>query len=128
LAERPLESCSLGERQRVLIARALYGRHERLLFDEPAAGLSPTERAELTTFLRDQGIKNVVVLSGDIHAAFAGTIMDDFDTRHPPPRWPRGGLGADRRGARRRADDGVLRLRIRVEHRRGRWTASAVGS
>ena len=46
LADRPLESCSLGERQRVLIARALYGGHELLLFDEPAAGLDlPCARA-----------------------------------------------------------------------------------
>jgi len=45
----------------------------------------PTERKELMTFLREESIKNVVVLSGDIHAAFAGTIDDDFDapTRSP---------------------------------------------
>ena len=38
-----------------------------------------TERNELMTYLRTEAIKNVVVLSGDIHAAFAGTVMDNFD-------------------------------------------------
>jgi alkaline phosphatase D len=35
------------------------------------------------TFLRSEAIQNVVALSGDIHAAFAGTIMDDFDAAAP---------------------------------------------
>ena len=44
-----------------------------------------TERNELMGFLRATGIHNVVVLSGDIHAAFAGTIADDFDAAAPLP-------------------------------------------
>jgi iron complex transport system ATP-binding protein len=39
LADQRLAACSLGERQRVLLARALFGPHDLLLFDEPAAGL-----------------------------------------------------------------------------------------
>lgn len=39
----------------------------------------PLERAELLTFLRTSNIKNVVVLTGDIHAHFAGVLVDNFD-------------------------------------------------
>jgi len=37
------------------------------------------ERVELMKFLKDNAIQNVVVLTGDIHAAFAGTLVDNFD-------------------------------------------------
>ena len=47
LADRSIGSCSSGERQRVLIARALFGAHPLLLFDEPAAGLDLPARERL---------------------------------------------------------------------------------
>jgi alkaline phosphatase D len=43
----------------------------------------PTERQELMSFLLANDIKNVVVLSGDIHAHFAGVLVDDFDAQNP---------------------------------------------
>jgi alkaline phosphatase D len=45
----------------------------------------PTERAELMTYLKDQAIGNVVAITGDIHASFAGVVMDDFDAGTPVP-------------------------------------------
>jgi iron complex transport system ATP-binding protein len=53
LAGRPLSACSLGERQRVLIARALFGAHRLLLLDEPAAGLDLPAREHLVRAMAD---------------------------------------------------------------------------
>jgi alkaline phosphatase D len=37
------------------------------------------ERKSMMGFLRDHAIQNVVALTGDIHAFFAGTVRDDYD-------------------------------------------------
>ncbi|MEO8477114.1 MAG: ATP-binding cassette domain-containing protein [Actinomycetota bacterium] len=47
VADRALSTCSQGERARVLLARARFGRRELLLFDEPAAGLDLPGREAL---------------------------------------------------------------------------------
>ncbi len=48
----------------------------------------PVERRELMSFVRDNSLSNVVSLTGDRHAHFAGLVYDDFDGDAPTPAVP----------------------------------------
>jgi len=52
LADRPWQVLSQGERQRVLIGRALMARPRVLILDEPCAGLDPAAREHFLEFIQ----------------------------------------------------------------------------
>jgi iron complex transport system ATP-binding protein len=120
--DRVLATLSQGERQRVLLARALMPRPGLLLFDEPAAGLDLPAREALVERLTDlagrpdsppsvlvthhveeipRGITHALLLR-DGRVVAGGPITTTLTSD---------GLSA------------TFGLRIHLEHRRGRWAA-----
>jgi iron complex transport system ATP-binding protein len=67
IADRPWRFLSQGERQRVLIGRALMARPELLILDEPCAGLDPVAREQFLQFLErlshDTGAPSLVLVT-----------------------------------------------------------------
>ena len=70
-----IANISAGQRQRLLLARALYQQRELLLLDEPTSNLDPASVRRIAALLRRLE-RTVVVITHDMSLAAA------FDTRY----------------------------------------------
>ena len=123
LASRSFGSCSQGERQRALLARAIFGDPDLLILDEPSAGLDLSARERLLAAMD----------SGFGRRPFQALVFTTHHLEEIPRTISHGAL---LRGGRLVASgpiDQVLTdgsvstcfdLPIEVGHRRGRWFAS----
>ena len=119
-----LASCSQGERQRVLLARALFGAPELLLLDEPAAGLDLPGREAL-----------ILALEATDELASVPTILVTHHLEELPSTTTHAAMLRDGRIAAAGPIDGVLTdaqvsdvFGLPVAVRRtshGRWSATA---
>ena len=70
-ADRPLRTCSRGQRQRIALARALVHDPKLLLLDEPTTGLDTQGSAKLVDIVRDVANRGAFVVVVTHDASFA---------------------------------------------------------
>ena len=74
---RPYDLLSRGEKQNVLIARALFARPDILLLDEPCTGLDIANRAHLLGTVRDLAEQTAMTIIYVTH--YTDELLDCFD-------------------------------------------------
>ena len=124
LARREWAHLSQGERQRVLIARALIARPRLLILDEPCAGLDPVAREEFLWFVeglaRRRGGPSLVLVTHH-----AEEIMPAFTHALLLREGRVCGSGPKGRVVTTRSLTGAFGARIAVRSARGRYLALA---
>ena len=64
--DTPVNQLSGGERQGVVIARAMYFKSKVLILDEPTSGLDPNQLEEIRALIKELGKNKTVILSTHI--------------------------------------------------------------
>lgn len=125
LFDRPWRVLSQGERQRVLIARALMANPAVLILDEPCAGLDPAAREHFLQFLQRLGqSKNSPTLVLVTH--HVEEIMPVFS--HALVLKAGGVLGSGKKSEVMRTSmlSTAFTSRLRLQKKRGRYKLNAI--